>query len=99
MWSSAATPDAIVLASNSALSGRDKFFMRDDTLLCAHAGLFDETSVLVMRSSKNPGRELDACSVEVVPQVTKVRGPSPGGRRKAPGKSDRVENVGVRAIP
>lgn len=53
--------------------------MRDDTLLCAHAGLFDKTSVLVMRSSKNPGRELDACSVEVVPQVTKVRWPSPGG--------------------
>lgn len=53
--------------------------MRDDTLLCAHAGLFDKTSVLVMRSSKNPGRELDACSVEVVPQVTKVRGSSPGG--------------------
>ena len=50
----AATPDAIVLASNSALSGRDKFFMRDDALLCAHAGLFDKTSVLVMRSSKAP---------------------------------------------
>ena len=48
--------------------------MRDDTLLCAHAGLFDKTSVLVMRSSKNRGRELDACSVEVVPQVTKVEG-------------------------
>lgn len=51
-----------------------KFFMRDDTFLCAHAGLFDKTSVLVMRSSKNRGRELDACSVEVVPQVTKIKG-------------------------
>lgn len=72
-------PNAMVLTSNIAPSGRDEFFTGDDTLLCALDRLFDKASVFVMRGPSYRGRELDTYSVEAVPQAVKVRGIQPEG--------------------
>lgn len=46
---------------------------------CALDRLFDKASVFVMRGPSYRGRELDAYSVEAVPQAVKVRGIQPEG--------------------
>ena len=51
----------------------------DDALLCVLDRVFDKASVFMMRGPSYRGRELDTCSVEAVPQATKVRGMQPKG--------------------
>lgn len=76
-------PNAMVLTSNIAPSGRDEFFTGDDTLLCALDRLLDrlldKASVFVMRGPSYRGSGFDTYSVEAVPQAVKVRGIQPEG--------------------
>lgn len=77
----------MVLTSNIAPSGWDRFFVGDDMLLCALDQLFDKASVFMMRKPSYRRRRLGTYSAEAVPQATIPRGTQSkgiltGSRRK-----------------